>query len=339
MQCPVCGAACLQDAGSVLDTLQNVFAPCDRCAAVPLDKRRPLPADYEPAPPCRCGHRFIDDVFAACYLIFIEEGIFTGAEALGAIATPVVNPGFVMASPPFLPQHSLVILSPHPNLTAADRIVREVPEVQGVVRTGATVPGVGPDGALASHTLLAGCDVQANIFPTSFGDLVVYKELSCLHLEFPLPANPKIRAVERALRREKPSVFVDACCGAGTLGLAAALAGTPEVVFNDAYGPATFWTAVNLMVNRKALLIDEVILHSERSDLPAVSSEPILVAEGLGEQHIAVYLGDFNRLPAAFPPASRSLTALDIFGKEENQACAAALDRWKNAGGGKAFIP
>ncbi|QYZ79419.1 hypothetical protein E2N92_08235 [Methanofollis formosanus] len=339
MQCPVCGAACLQDAGSVLATLPDVFTPCERCAAVPLDKRCPLPADYEPATPCRCGRRFIDDVFAACYLIFADEGVINGTEALGAIATPLVNPGFAMSAPPFLSAQSLVLLSPHPDRTTADRIVHEVPEVQGVVQSSAAVPGVGADGTLVSHTLLAGCDVQANIFPTSFGDFVVYKELSRLHLEFPRPVNPKIRAVERAIRRENPTVFVDACCGAGTLGLAAALTGTPEVVFNDAYGPAAFWTAVNLMANREALLIDEVVLHTGRADLPAVGSEPVLVAEGLGEQHIAVYQGDFARLPAVLPAAPRSLTALDIFGKEEREAQTATLDRWKRAGGGKAFIP
>lgn len=339
MQCPVCGAACIQDAASVLAAIPDVFAPCERCAAAPLDKRRPLPADYEPTSPCRCGRRFIDDVFAACYRIFTDEGIIAGTEALGTIATPVVNPGFAMNAPPFLPARSLVLLSPHPDQTTADRIVREVPEVQGVVRTGAAVPGIGPDGTLASHDLLAGCDVQANIFPTSFGDLVVYKELSRLHLEFPRPVNPKIRAVERAIRRENPMVFVDACCGAGTLGLAAALTGTPEVIFNDAYGPAAFWTAVNLIANREALLFDEVVLHTGCADLPAVGSEPVLVAEASGDQHIAVYQGDFDRLPPVLPGASRRLAALDIFGKEEREAQTAALDRWKRAGGGKAFIP
>lgn len=339
MQCPVCGAACLQRAEAVLNTLSEIFTPCDRCTVVPLDKRRPLPANYEPGSSCRCGRRFIDDVFASCYLIFIEEGIITDTEPLGAIATPVVNPGFAMRTPPFLPAQSLVLLSPYSDQKTADRIGREVPEVQGVVQVGQAVPGIGPDGTLASHTLLTGCDVQTNVFQTALGDLVVYKELSRLHLEFPRPINPKIRAVEHAIQRENPRVFVDACCGAGTLGLTAALAGTPEIILNDAYGPAVFWTAVNLMANQDAFLIDEVVLHAGYADLQAVSDDPILVAEGLGDQRICVYQGNFDRLPTAIPETSQSLTALDIFGKDQSQARTAALDRWTRAGGGKAFIP
>lgn len=339
MRCPVCGGDCLQDAGSVLTTLPEIFTPCDRCTITLLDKRRPPPPAYTPAPPCQCRRRFLDDVFASCYQIFAEEGIITGTEPLSAIATPVVNPGFVMNTPPFLPTQSLVLLSPYPNQKTAERIVSEVPEVQGVVKTGKTVPGI-TGGHLASHTLLAGCDIQANIFPTSSGDLVVYKELSRLHLEFPRPVNPKIRAVERAIRRENPMLFIDACCGAGTLGLAAARTGTPEIIFNDVYGPAVFWTVVNLMVNQDALHLDEVLLHTILTDLPAVSNDPLLVAEGLGEQqHITIYQGNFDRLPAAIPEVSRSLSALDIFEKDQRQACMTALDRWRSAGGGKAFIP
>ncbi|MBP2146808.1 hypothetical protein J2129_002262 [Methanofollis sp. W23] len=339
MQCPVCGGDCLQDAGSVLATLPEVFTPCDRCMIVSLDKRRPPPADYAPPPPCTCGRRVLDDVITTCYQIFTEEGITTGTEPLGAIATPVINPGFVMKAPPLLPTRSLLLLSPLPDQTTAERIVREVPEVQGVVQTSRAVPGIGPDGALATHTLLAGCDVQANIFPTSSGDLVVYKELSRLHLEFPHPVNPKVRAVERAIRRERAEIFVDACCGAGTLGLAAARTGTPEIILNDTYGPAVLWTTVNLMVNQDALLIDEVVLHAAYTDLPPARNDPFLVAEGLGDQHITIYQGNFDRLPATIPEASWSLTALDIFGKDQSQACTAALDRWIQAGGGKAFIP
>ena len=51
-------------------------------------------------------------------------------------------------------------------------------------------------------------------------------------------------------------LFVDACAGAGTLGLVAALRLFPGVVLNDAWGPAAWFAGLNLAVNREALLVD-----------------------------------------------------------------------------------
>jgi len=337
MQCPVCGKDHICEAGPVLASLPDVFAPCDRCRGAPLDKAAPLPRDYEPGRACACGKQFIDDVFAAVYLILVEEGALAGTEPLRAAGVPVTNPGFAMAAPPFLPENSLVLLSPHPDGGAAERIVREVPAVQGVVRTTPALPGIGPDGTSAAHLLLAGCDVQANVFATSYGDIVVYKEVSKMHIEFPRPYNPKIRSVEREIGRQNPHVFIDACCGAGTLGLTAALAGTPVVVFNDAYGPAAFWTAINVAVNRGALLVDDISLPPY--NLPVARGDPVPVAEASGDQRLIVYQGDVALLPSLIPEIRRSLAAIDLFGKEDRRACEAALAQWRNGGGGKAFIP
>lgn len=337
MHCPVCGRDHIGEAGAVLAFLPDGFAPCETCGGVPLDKAAPLSRDYDTRGTCACGKQFIDDVFAAIYRILVDEGALAGTEPLRAAGVPVTNPGFAMAAPPFLPERSLVLLSPHPDRNAAARIVREVPAVQGVVRTAPVLPGIAPDGTAAAHLLLAGCDVQANVFAASYGDIVVYKELSKMHIEFPRPYNPKIRSVEREISRQNPRVFIDACCGAGTLGLAAALAGTPIVVFNDVYGPAVFWTAINIAANRDVLLVDEVSLPA--SGLPAVRRDPVPVAEARGDQHLIVYQGDAARLPPLIPEIRRSLAAIDFFGKEDRNTCEAALAQWRNGGGGKAFIP
>ncbi|WP_298667132.1 hypothetical protein [uncultured Methanofollis sp.] len=338
MQCPVCGGECVRDAAEVVGTVPVVFSPCNECEAVPLDKGAPLPRDYEPAAACTCGRRFIDEVFASIYRVLREEGTIAGTEPLRAAGMPVVHPGFALATPPFLPARSLVLLSPHPDRRAAERIVREVPEVRGVVRTGQAVPGL-TAGGHAAHELLAGCDVQANLFSTSIGEVVVYKELSQTHIEFPRPVNLKIAAVEREIGRHAPHTFVDACSGAGTLGLAAALAGVPEVVFCDAHGPAAFWTAANIRANRDAFLVDDIAVHAEREMIPEVRDDPVLVAEAWGDQHLLVYHGDLARLPPLLEKPERSLAALDIFGKEDRDACTRALAAWRGAGGGKAFIP
>jgi hypothetical protein len=337
MHCPVCGRDHIGEAGPVLASLPDVFAPCDACRGTNLDKAAPLPRGFEPRGPCACGRQFIDDVFAAVYLILVDEGALAGTEPLRAAGVPVTNPGFAMAAPPYLPPDSLVLLSPHPDGDAAERIFREVPAVQGVVRTTPVLPGIGPDGTVSAHALLAGCDVQANVFSTAYGDIVVYKELSTMHIEFPRPFNPKIRSVEREIGRQNPRIFVDACCGAGTLGLTAALAGTPFVVFNDAYGPAAFWTAFNTGVNRDALLVERVDTPSR--NLPASRTDPVVVAGAEGDQRLIVYQGDLARLPPLVPGIDRSLAAIDLFGKEDRAACEAALSRWRKSGGGKAFIP
>lgn len=338
MQCPVCGEECVRDAGEIIGMIPGVFSPCDKCRVVPLDKAAPLPQDYEPSPPCSCGRRFIDEVFASIYLVLQDEGAITGNEPIKAVGTPVIHPGFVLAAPPFLPERSLVLLSSHPDREAAEKIVRKVPEVRGVVRTGPATPGLG-QGGLAAHELLAGCDVQANFFATSTGGIVVYKELSRTHIEFPRPVNPKIRKVEREIRRHAPRTFIDACCGAGTLGLAAALAGVPEVIFCDAHGPAAFWTAANIRANRDVLLIDEIAVHAEKETIPEVRDEPVLVAEAWGDQHLLVYHGNLARLPPLLKGHEHTLAALDIFGKEDHDACTRVLSAWRDAGGGKAFIP
>ncbi|TAJ45471.1 50S ribosomal protein L11 methyltransferase [Methanofollis fontis] len=338
MHCPVCGDDHIQPAGDLLATLPAVFTPCSRCRPVRLGTNAPPPEEYAPAPPCTCGRRFIDAVFADIHRILTGAGIFDGTEALRTVGTPVTDPGFVMTAPPFLPPRSLVLLSPHPDRRTAERIVAEVPEVRGVVRTTPALPGIDPDGGTAAHELLAGCDVQANVFPTASGDIVIYKELSKLHIEFPRPHNPKIRAVEREIRRTNPRTFIDACCGAGTLGLAAALAGTPEVIFCDLWGPAVRWTAINIAVNRDSLLVDEVTLPHD--GIEAVRRDrPVTVARADGDQHFRVCQGDYADLPPLLARPERSIAALDIFGKEERSACNAALERWRGAGGGNAFIP
>jgi len=100
---------------------------------------------------------------------------------------------------------------------AAARLVAEVPEVKGVIRAGSGIPGItDTDAEPMTHTLLAGCDVRADIFPTRAGPVVIYKQQSTLHIEFPRDHNEKILTLEREIGRRRPRTFVDACSGAGT---------------------------------------------------------------------------------------------------------------------------
>jgi hypothetical protein len=343
MNCPVCGGECIEDAPALLARLPHTFAPCPGCMGLTYDKRVP-PPDLAPAEPCpSCGKRFIDEVFAHIYRILKEEGDLSGTEPLAAAGTPLVHPGFALQQPPYLSPQSLVLLSRVVTKKSADRLIAEVPEVRGVVQTGDGVPGItDPDqgGTGRTHTLLAGCDVRADIFGARAGPVVIYKQQSAIHIEFPRGHDPKILALERAIRQRTPRTFVDACSGAGTLGIVAAAGGVPHVVCNDAWYAAAFWTACNVAVNRNALAVEKVRIlraYDELRQRP-VAGEPFLVAEAIGTRRVEVYHGDL-RLLGPLLKGTADLAALDVFGKGETEKNRQITTMWTATVGGDVFIP
>ncbi|MDI6875988.1 MAG: hypothetical protein QMC96_04355 [Methanomicrobiales archaeon] len=343
MECPVCGGDCITPAPELLARVPGIFSPCPACRGRVLDKNRPL-KDLAFPSPCECGKRFIDGVFAHLYVILVEEGGLPRTAPLRQVGTPLVHPGFPMERPPFLPEDSLVLLSRHVTRASAERMVREVPEIRGVVRCGDFVPGA-VDAALEEppkvHELLAGCDVRANIFPTSVSPAVIYKQQSLMHIEFPRPDNPKIASVTSRLARQMPYLFVDACSGPGTLGIAAALFGVPHVILNDAWYAAAYWTARNVEVNRENLFIDSYRLLADYGAMKEnpVGREPVRIAEAEGEQRIEVYQGDLRRLHTVIPHKREMLTVLDLYEKADRSRNDRLLKEWGSRVGGEVFIP
>ncbi|MCQ8893392.1 MAG: hypothetical protein NQU46_01980 [Methanolinea sp.] len=342
MKCPVCGGDCIEDAQAVMDRVPGIFSPCPHCSYRVLDKNAPPPGRTY-GPPCSCGKRFIDEVFAHLYVILVEEGVFSGKEPLKATGMPLIHPGFFTTGPPFLPPNSLVLVSPVVTPGAAARMVYEVPEVRGIVKSGDFVPGA-VDPALArpprTYDLLAGCDVRAGIFPTSAGPLVIFTQQSQMHIEFPRPRNPKIESVERVIAQATPRWFVDACAGSGTLGLCAARHGVKNVVLNDAWYAAAFWSAQNIIVNRAFFRVDEVTQHLSYSAMKdgQVSREPVLVAHTRGDQSLSVYWGDFRELYRVLPPEP-VCTVLDLFDKSDREANRQVMREWQSRVPGEVFIP
>ncbi len=220
MKCPVCGMDCVRSAKEILATLPTIFEPCADCSVRFLDKRAPLP-DLTYGPACSCGKRFIDDVFAHMWVIMTEQGDLEKTAPLAAVGSPLIHPGFAMERPPFLPDKSLVLLSPRVTRPCAAILMREVPELRGVVKTANFVPGIADADLNAVprvYDLLAGCDVRADVFPLMTGPLVMYKQQSMVHIEFPRGGYPKIQAVEQHVGRPPVPYFVDACCGVGSRG-------------------------------------------------------------------------------------------------------------------------
>jgi hypothetical protein len=334
---------CVKSAKDLLATLPTIFLPCAECSMRILDKRSPLPMlDY--AQPCSCGKRFIDEVFAHIYVIMVEEGDLKKTDPLIAVGSPLVHPGFAMDRPPFLPEKSLVLLTTRATKMTAERLIEEVPEVRGVVRKGDFVPGITSPDLLSVpkvYELLAGCDVRADVFPLRTGPLVMYKQQSLIHIEFPREGYPKIRAVEEHVGKPPVNYFIDACSGVGTLGLAAACLGVPHVVMNDAWYASAFWSAFNLEVNRAYLNINRVKIFEQLQDMQKhpVTQDPIKIAETEGDQVIEVYQGDFHQLFSIILPQSNPVSALDIFDKKDPSYLEQVKREWQEKVGGEVFIP
>jgi hypothetical protein len=342
MKCPVCGDDCVREAREIIDMIPAVFAGCKDCRMTILDKSLPPPKDsYHEA--CSCGRRSLDDVFAHLYTLLVREGIFTGKEALREVGSPLLHPGYPMVNPPFLLKRSLVLLSRHPDKSVARMIVDEIPEVRGVVRAGKYVPGV-TDTSLKkpprTYALLAGCDVRANVFPTTTGPVVIYQQHSAIHIEFPRGYNPKIRSVEDRIARIKPGWFVDVCCGAGTLGLTGARLGVPHVILNDAWYAAAFWSAYNTRVNSEFFKVDDFKMYTDYASMAKhpVGKEPVLIAETEGAQQIQIFQADLHALHRVIPKEP-VLSVIDLFDKSNQANSGRVIRGWMSQVNGEAFIP
>jgi hypothetical protein len=334
---------CVKSAKEILATLPSVFLPCAECSIRILDKRAPLPS-LEYGQPCSCGKRFIDEVFAHMYVVMVEERDLKPTDPLIAVGSPLVHPGYAMDRPPFLPLKSLTLLTSAATKKTAKRLIEEVPELRGVIKRENFIPGIASpdiDSVPRVYELLAGCDVRADIFPLRTGPLVMYKQQSRIHIEFPRGGYPKIRAVEQQVGNPPANYFVDACSGVGTLGLTAACLGVSHVVLNDAWYASAFWSAFNLEVNRDYLRIKRVRIFEQEEDMQKhpVVKDPIKIAETEGEQSIEVYQGDFRRLHTVLSLIPAPVTVFDLFEKSDTPALHQILDDWKKNVGGDVFIP
>jgi hypothetical protein len=277
------------------------------------------------------------------WVIMTEQGDLLKTDPLAAVGSPLVHPGFAMDRPPFLTEKSLVLLSPRVTKKSADILIREVPELRGVVKSDNFTPGI-PDPDLNSvprvYDLLAGCDVRADVFPLLTGPLVMYKQQSLIHIEFPRGGYPKIQSVEQHVGKPPVPYFVDACCGVGTLGLAAACMGVPLVVMNDAWYASSFWSAFNLEINRDYLKLKKIKIFEQYEDMQKhpVAKEPLKIAESEGDQVVEVYQGDFRLLYRVLPAGS-PVTAIDIFDKKDVGALELIRTEWQARVGGDVFIP
>ncbi len=302
MDCPTCGRDCIRPASEVLANLDRIFMACPACEPDPaLDKGAPLaslPREVERCP--ACGRAPLDAVMLDALHIMEEHGLRSKKDNLRSVGTPLISIGYPLAYPPRLGKQSLIIVGERLNKDAAEAMLKSIPEIKGVILSKG-VPGVRDlQAAPLENRLLAGCDLRADVVAGLFGELLIYKSQSKIHIEFPKIGAPKMKILEHLYFSGKLKDVADGLCGPGTLGLMCALAGARRVVLNDAWLPAVENVMLNLEVNRSLLGIDEI----ERLETPpsAVGSEPVLIGRAHGVCEIEVYHGDLKRLfTRAFP--------------------------------------
>lgn len=299
MLCPACGKDCIEDAEDILASIELRYMACRDCAPEPcLDKNRPLRDLPEAIDRCpSCGRGSLDAIMLDALRILQECGVRDASDTLRSIGSPLIAVGYPLAYPPRLAPKSLIIIGERLDKNAARSMVERVPEIKGVILQRG-VPGVrDASSPPLENKLLAGCDMRADVVQSLFGDLVIYKSQSKIHIEFPRQSAPKMKILERLYYQGKLRDVADGLAGPGTLGLMCVLAGATHVVLNDAWLPAVQNILLNLEVNKKLLGIDKIdCIEPLGGHGDCVGHEPRLVCRADGACKIEVYHGDLIRL-------------------------------------------
>ncbi len=307
MNYPASELAMIEPAARVLAGIEKRYQACQNCPAEPnLDKTRgcrELPGRIER---CRsCGRATLDAVMLDALHVLHEFGLRDGRDTLRSVGSPLVAVGYPLAYSPRLGPDSLIIQGENISRHAAQAMVERIGEVKGVILSGG-VPGMHDTGTKPQQNLLlAGSDLRADVCQSLFGELVIYKSQSKIHIEFSRQSAPKMMIIERLMMQGKACRVVDGLCGPGTLGLMCALAGIREVVLNDAWLPAVRNVLLNLEANRELLGIEEIEYPETSSQ--EVGREPVLVGRARGACDIEVYHGDLARLFERARPADLCL--------------------------------
>lgn len=307
MECPCCGKGCVQPAKDILEGLDRMYMACPDCAPEPgLDKSIPLKSMQCEIERCRsCKRAPLDAVMLDALRVLAKSGLRDEKDHLRSVGSPLIAVGYPLAYPPRLGPGSLVIVGERLSKPAAEEILRQVPEIKGVILSKGLPGVVNSREGSNENILLAGCDLRADVVQSLFGELVIYKSQSKIHIEFPRQSAPKMKILEDLYFHGKIRDVVDGLCGPGTLGLMCVLAGAKRVVLNDIWLPAVENAMLNLEVNKDLLGIEEI----ERLETPssAIGEEPVLVGRALGACEIEVYHGDLARLFCKAGPAGLCL--------------------------------
>lgn len=254
-----CKKSCIDSKEDVLDKIKELYLPCEECTTKRLKKSLPLSrqvktekitADYGLC--SKCKKRNIDHVMAHILKILMDNNLQSSTASIRKTGTPLITPGMYLERQPFLSENTLVMLIDNIDKKTARIIFEEVPEVKGVLKGNIndTVGQITEKDNVYNYELLAGCDIRCDVQDSDMGQVLVYKQQSKIHVEYPKPESPKILEVKQELEKYDAPTVVDAMCGPGTLGIYALKRNAKKVIFNDVNENAIDNLKVNLEINR-----------------------------------------------------------------------------------------
>lgn len=257
MKC-YCNDNCIKTREEVLQNVFEIYEPCLECSkktlkkAIPLKRQIKLENINKNYKKCAsCGKRHIDIVMAHVLKILIENDQISSSSSIRKVGTPLITPAISLDHLPYLSNQSLVIITPDCNGAIAAKILDEVPEIKAIIKgdTDTTVGKLSENTKVSSYELLGGCDIRCDIQNTDAGPILLYKNQSKLHIEYPKPVSPKIEQLREILEKYDNPTVLDAMCGPGTLGIYSLLKNARHVVFNDIYDESLNALKTNLEVN------------------------------------------------------------------------------------------
>jgi len=294
-RCPNCSSlSCVTSAEHVLKIAPTLYAKCEACHDLVLQKTDEInlsDISFGDLTCTNCGRRPLDAVMAHILATSVRRKDRPKL-SLREIGTPLLSPGVPTYATPHIGYHNLLLLTNQRVIAdASDRILREVPEVAGVI-FGDTKRVIGLAYSQAQpHTcrVLAGCDIRADLVTSAYGQILIYKSQSKIHVEHD-------NAVKMAKLGALPisgRVVLDALAGPGTLGLMSVLMGAQRVILNDAWLPAVENAYLNLRVNKRILGI-RTIKRAPMAKKEFEKAPELFCTATTDNGVIELYHGDFH---------------------------------------------
>ncbi|WP_459202595.1 RsmD family RNA methyltransferase [Methanococcus sp. CF] len=237
--------------GAVIDKLRS-YKPCENCNG-PVSKTIPI-SDLNldgRKRKCDCGHSQLDDVMLDVLNLIVEFDELSNnvsSATLRDAGTPLIEIGYPLKYLPVVSNDELIVMNDLSKACAKE--ILKIPEVKGVISNNSKNTGLNrADDSGDVNSLIAGNDFRCDIFvlKSVMDCVVICKNQSKVHIEFPRPFNPKIAKIDRLNLNGK--VVIDGFCGSGTLGLIALKKGAKKVIFSDINPHALNDVIYNLKLN------------------------------------------------------------------------------------------
>ena len=239
-----CGNNCYTSFENLSQKIEKLHE-CEKCEDIQIKKFSPLKdivdlneltSEYKR---CECGKRPLDIVMSHILKIMMEEEIVPEKASLRRNSpVPLSEFYYSTLNPQFINENTLILLHPDFTSSAGERLLKEVPEVKGVLKGSPqdTVGQLNKNSEIKHFELLCGCDMQTNVMRTLLGEkIIINKHQSKHHIEVAPTTESKLVKLHNYLKNNeiKKGTAIDAMCGSGAIGTYLLKYGFEKVIFND----------------------------------------------------------------------------------------------------------